>query len=280
MPELPEVEHVRSLFERVLKGRKVVDVDARTDDIVFEGRSPEIIREAFLGRTVEQVGRKGKYFWFEFGDAPVVFGHLGMNGWVREWGVESMRLQSHGAAPMDDESGEPRFLKLSLTTDEGRRIALTDSRRLARVWTGRDVESEPRIAKLGPDAWLSLPEHAAFFALIHRRKAPIKAVLLDQGVVSGIGNWIADEVLYRSRIAPSRTGDALTAEEVERLRIAIREVLDHAIGVDADYTKFPESWMFHHRWGGGKGAELIEGHPIVRETIGGRTTAWVPSIQS
>lgn len=107
----------------------------------------------------------------------------------------------------------------------------------------------------------------------------MKAVLLDQSVFAGVGNYIADEVLYHAEIAPKRHGSSLTPDEVTALHAAIQRVIGHAVEVDADYERFPEEWLFHHRWGGKKGAEQIGAHAIVRETVGGRTTAWVPTIQ-
>ena len=279
MPELPEVEHVRRLYEDVLVGHTIVEADFREDSIVFKGQSRESLTASVLHRIPRTIGRRGKLFWIAFEETPVLYAHLGMNGWVREWGTEGMRLHSHGEAPMDDASGEPRFLKFSLTTDQGRKIAFTDSRRLARAWIGDSPEREQAVQKLGPDAWTGLSSANQLTKLISKRDAPVKAVLLDQHVLAGIGNWIADEVLYHGRIAPARSCKTLTVSEVEALFEAIRFVLDTACGANADYTKFPDSWMFHHRWGGGRGAQIIDGHPIVRATVGGRTTAWVPDLQ-
>ena len=103
--------------------------------------------------------------------------------------------------------------------------------------------------------------------------------MLDQGALAGIGNWIADEVLYQARIAPKRSAASLTTVEVAALRRSIRSVLAHAVKVGADHHRFPKSWLFEHRWGGTRGAEQIAGQPIVREEVGGRTTAWVPTRQ-
>ena len=279
MPELPEVESVRRLMERTLVGSPLVDVEVVSDDIVFSGHSVSEIEQAFLGKTIQRIGRRGKFFWWELDSSPVVLGHLGMAGWIRQLGAESMRLHSHGEAPLDDESGRPRFLKLRLKAASGGEIGFTDSRRFARVWLAESADRCSRLAKLGVDAYAELPEIGWFTGKLGKRKAPIKAVLLDQGLVSGIGNWIADEVLYRAQIAPARLASSLSEKEVAQLVSAIRSVLDFAVAVDADYTKFPEDWLFHHRWGGGRGAELISGREIQRDTVGGRTTAWVPAIQ-
>lgn len=279
MPELPEVESVRRLMERVLAGKRIVEAEIPPDSIVLSGFPPAAFKTALEGHTIERVGRKGKYWWFELDSAPCVFGHLGMTGWIRETGGPETRLKEHGNAPILDEAGKPRFLKLSLTVEGGGQIAFTDGRRLGRLWIGESPETDKRVAALGPDAYRDLPGQQDFDAAIGRRKAPIKAVLLDQSVIAGIGNWIADEVLYQARIAPARAASDLSSAEYKRLRAAIVEVLDRAVSVDADYERFPETWLFHHRWGGKRGADRIGGREIVRETVGGRTTAWVPSVQ-
>jgi formamidopyrimidine-DNA glycosylase len=170
-------------------------------------------------------------------------------------------------------------MKLRLSAENGSEIAFTDSRRFARIWLHESANSCPRVGKLGFDAYTELPNDEWFNRALAKRKAPIKAVLLDQSFVCGIGNWIADEVLYHARIAPNRTAFALSELEVRSLVEAIQSVLQLAVSVDADYRRFPESWLFHHRWGGSRGADLIEGREIQRETVGGRTTAWVPAIQ-
>lgn len=279
MPELPEVETVRRIMERVLKGKKIVEAEVVPDDIVMGSTPPEAIREALVGRTVTGVGRKGKYWWIELDEKPWVFGHLGMAGWIRELGAATVRLREHGNAPLDDEEGRPRFLKLLLTAEDGKRISFTDQRRLARLWLGDDPADDSRIKELGFDCLHELPSAKELLPLINKRKAPIKAVLLDQSLFAGVGNWIADETLYHAGIAPKRTGDTLSAKEVSRLRDALDRVVRTAVDAGADSDKYPEDWLFSSRWGGKKGRTEIGGKKIVREPVGGRTTAWVPSVQ-
>ncbi len=279
MPELPEVETVRRLMERVLGGKVIVEVDLPDDPILLSKADAEPIRELLLGASVKKVGRKGKYWWLELDRKPWLFGHLGMTGWIRELGAPTIRLREHGEAPLDDENGRPRFLKLMLTTDEGRRIAFTDGRRLGRLWLSDSPESDKRIQKLGFDAWLEVPEAERLFDQLKKRKAPLKAVLLDQSVFAGVGNWIADEVMLQARLAPQRLGASLSLAEVSALREALLSVMEHAVEVGADKERFPKDWIFHARWGGKRGEPTYHGHEIRRDTVGGRTTAWVPDLQ-
>jgi formamidopyrimidine-DNA glycosylase len=116
-------------------------------------------------------------------------------------------------------------------------------------------------------------------AMLLRRRLPIKAALLDQGLFAGVGNWIADEVLYQARIRPDRTAASLRRAEIQRLRARLLHIVRRAVAVEADSDRFPRGWLFHHRWGKDPHARTARGERIVHATIGGRTTAWVPSRQ-
>jgi formamidopyrimidine-DNA glycosylase len=110
------------------------------------------------------------------------------------------------------------------------------------------------------------------------RVAPVKALLLDQSFAAGVGNWIADEVLYQARIAPRRPVRSLTDAELDRLRARLRVVVGTAVRLGADGDRFPRTWLFHRRWDRRPGI-TVRGDPIRWETIAGRTTAWVPTVQ-
>ena len=279
MPELPEVETVCRVMRRALMNKKIKEVEIVKDTIIFGAAPPEAIRKALKGRTVNNVCRRGKTFWLELDDNTTLYGHLGMSGWIRELGTDTVRLKEHGDAPLDDENGRPRFLKMLITAEDGTRVSFTDARRLGRVWLGGASEKDAKVKKLGPDALDDLPKAKDFEALYVKRHAPIKALLMDQGILSGIGNWVADEVLYHAKIAPARAASSLSSAEYTALRKAIVKVLEKSVEVGADSEKFPNNWLFHHRWGGSRGADKIGKHDIKRDTVGGRTTAWVPAIQ-
>jgi formamidopyrimidine-DNA glycosylase len=142
----------------------------------------------------------------------------------------------------------------------------------------RDPATEPPIAALGFDALRGLPGPARFRALARARTAPVKALLLDQSFAAGVGNWIADEVLYQARIAPRRPARSLSDRELDRLRSRLLSVVRRAVRVGADSDRFPRSWLFHRRWSARPGV-TVRGHAIRRETIAARTTAWVPAVQ-
>jgi formamidopyrimidine-DNA glycosylase len=264
MPELPEVEAARRLVRQRLVGRRLAEVSARDDRIVFAGLTPQQVVKALRGARVRGVGRKGKHFWLELDRRPWPSFHFGMSGWL-----EAYR----------DPKQRPAHWRLELVTPEGWRVAYADVRRFGRVRLQADPPHEPPVSRLGFDPLLGLPAAGPLGALLSRRGAPIKAVLLDQSLFAGVGNWIADEVLYQAGLRPHRPASSLTRPEVVRLRSKLTAVVRHAVKVGADSDRFPRTWLFHYRWGGRKDPHDGRGERIVRETIRGRTAAWVPTRQ-
>ena len=278
MPELPEVEAGRLLAHRVAAGRRIVAVRAAPDPIVFEAVPPARIRRALMGRRVQAVRRHGKHLWFELDRRPWPAFHFGMAGGFHVPGAPGVRLVSSGRRN-PGEGWPPRFTKLRLTFHDGGQLAMTDARRLGRIRLREDPPGEPPISLLGFDALRDLPPASRFAGLVRARAAPIKALLLDQSFAAGVGNWIADEVLYQSRIDPRRPARSLSPEEARRLRAALRSVVTTAVRARADSDRFPRTWLFHHRWGREAGALTARAERIRHDTIGGRTTAWVPAVQ-
>jgi formamidopyrimidine-DNA glycosylase len=278
VPELPEVEAARRLARRVAVGRRIVGVWCAPDPIVYERVAPARVRRALLGRRVTGVGRHGKHFWLELDRRPWPCFHFGMAGGLHAPADPGVRLVSHGARG-PGAAWPPRFTKLALDLGNGRALAMADGRRLGRIRLRHEPRAEPPISLLGFDALDALPTPARFHALLGARGAPVKAVLLDQGFAAGVGNWIADEVLYQARIAPRRRASTLSPVEAGRIRAAIRLVVGTAVRVGSDGDRFPKSWLFHRRWGKQAGAFDIRGRAIRHDQVGGRTTAWVPAVQ-
>jgi formamidopyrimidine-DNA glycosylase len=277
MPELPEVEAARILVMRAARGRRITRVVCTDDPIVFEGVPASRFRRALVGRRILRAHRHGKHLWLALDGRPWPCFHFGMSGGLHAPDRTSVKLKSSrisgGAA------WPPRFTKLRLMLDDGGELVYADARRLGRVRLRHDPSAEPPISRLGFDALMSLPTARAMADVLATRPAPIKAVLLDQSFSAGVGNWIADEVLYQARIAPGRAARSLSPADVQRLRAAIRLVVGTAVRVGADGDRFPRSWLFHTRWGKRVGAVTARGESIRHETIGGRTTAWVPKLQ-
>jgi formamidopyrimidine-DNA glycosylase len=200
-----------------------------------------------------------------------------MTGAIRTLGDDPIVLETSAATV--DRAWPPRFCKLHLAFDDGARLGFVNARRLGRIRLRDEPLKEPPISKLGFDPLLDLPGKTEFAERVRRRRTPIKALLLDQKFAAGVGNWIADEVLFQARIRPRRRADKLRLYEIEALRVAIGEVVRIAVSVDARKDAFPADWLFHRRWGKQKNATTLGGDRIRHDQIGGRTTAWVPDVQ-
>ncbi|MBF2761702.1 MAG: hypothetical protein ISN28_15825 [Ectothiorhodospiraceae bacterium AqS1] len=279
MPELPEVERGRRLAQSVAKGRKVVRVFCKEDSIVFAGTSPRRWRRALEGRRVEAVRRWGKRIWFVLDAAPHPIFHFGMSGGFDAPGIAPLSLRTSPRSGEGEHRWPPRFLKILLRFDDGGELAMFDARRLGSILLREDPENESPIADLGFDPLLAMPKPAEFFRLLQRRRRAIKSLLLDQSFAAGVGNWIADEALYQAGIDPRCLASDLIEARSRRLRSKLLAIVRKAVEVDADSERYPRTWLFHRRWGRNPNARSASGEPIEYLTVGGRTTAWVPSAQ-
>jgi formamidopyrimidine-DNA glycosylase len=277
VPELPEVEAARRLATRVAVGRRIVAVWCAADPVVVEGTTPARLSAALRGRRVRAVRRHGKHLWLELDRRPWLLMHFGMTGGLHVPTRPPLRLMSSRGTTAT--GWPPRFVKLRLTFDDGGELAMADARRLGRIRLREDPRRQPPLVDLGFDALHELPSPARFLALLRERTAPMKALLLDQTFAAGVGNWIADEVLYQARIDPRRPARTLSAAEASRLRRRLHAVLTTAVNANADSDRYPKTWLFHRRWDQDPLARTTTGAQIRWETIAGRTSAWAPSLQ-
>ena len=257
MPELPEVERARALIARSALNRRIVAVDD-TDTYVCRPHAPGEIADALVGRSLVSAERRGKSMWCETSDdGPALGIHLGMAG----------RIVIDG-----DEAGDPRprvdrdrWDRFTIEFEDGGRMTLRDSRRLGRV------RLEPAIERLGPDA--AEISRRAFRERVARSRMPVKARIMDQAVLAGVGNLLADEALWRARIDPNRPANALSEEELDRLRVAVRAANRSAIAGGGVHT----GKVIPARRRDGVCPRC--GTAMARGTIGGRTTYWCPAEQ-
>ncbi len=277
MPELPAVEHGRRLAESVSLNQIIENVRCPRDDIVFEGVSPARIRRALTGKRILAVHRKGKHIWFELDRPPHPLFHFGMTGGFHTPQSEALKFMPH---PSPKETHwPPRFVKVHLTFASGDELVMTNKRRLGRIRLRHDPEHEIPLSLLGFDPLLDMPTPGKFVSLILSRKAVIKPLLMNQSFIAGIGNWIADEVLYQSKIKPTRRANSLSESESRRLHARIRHVIQTAVKADGKKERFPRTWLYHRRWDKGNHHRTIHGRSIKHITLAGRTTAWVPDVQ-
>jgi formamidopyrimidine-DNA glycosylase len=193
------------------------------------------------------------------------------------------RRKSSTVSPRPD--WPPRWWKFVLILDDGTQISFADCRRLGRVFLhqGPNPKDHTAIKKLGFDALLSVPNQADFDALVARRSLPLKALLLNQAFAAGVGNWIADEVLYQARFHPERRANTLSKDELVTLRDKIIYIVKTAVELKTQSKRLPDDWLFHRRWSKvaakKETQKTVEGHEIAFATVGGRTSAYVPALQ-
>ncbi|MBV8431537.1 MAG: hypothetical protein JO244_10265 [Solirubrobacterales bacterium] len=247
MPELPEAERARLTLEGAL-GRKIVAVDD-SDTYVSRPHQPGEIAAALIGETFSSAQRRGKFLWLETEDGPTLGLHLGMTGRIVLDPTETL--------PSD---------RFSVRFADGGGFALRDRRRLGRAVLNPDY------SHVGPDA--ARVSRKDFRRLIGRGRAPIKARLLDQSAISGIGNLLADQALWQARIDPRRRTGDLTEEELDRLRREVRSTVRSALRKGGAHTgRFIAA---RER----DGVCPRDGTPLHTARIGGRTTYWCPVDQT
>lgn len=284
MPELPECERGRKILEHAAVGRTITQAKAEKDEIVFEGVSPQRYANALSGRKAIGTGRRGKYIWLTLDRSPHVLFHFGMTGGFEVPGGEHLILESDPKKPKIQSASAPapwppKFTKLHLVFDDGGELVMTNKRRLGRIRLLDDPAAEDPVASLGFDPLLDPPTAPDFAAMLEKRTGTVKGLLLDQSFAAGVGNWIADEVLYQAKLDPRRRACDLDTAEVKQLRSKLLQVIERACAVDADKARFPKTWLFHHRWGKVEGARTSKGEAVESIKVAGRTTAWVPEVQ-
>ncbi|MDQ1401884.1 MAG: formamidopyrimidine-DNA glycosylase [Actinomycetota bacterium] len=260
MPELPEVEKYRQLAERAL-GRVIKKVDAPDDWILKRGLTAPAVKRALKGRTLVAARRQGKLLLLDTnGEGPTLGLRFGMTGKLvvdGNVGVDDLIYSSNR-----DLEAWDRF---AVRFADGGDLRLRDSRRLG------GVELDPEEARLGPDAAsLSLGQ---LRAALGQSTAPLKARLMDQSKVAGVGNLIADETFFRAGLDPGRLSNSLEERELKRLHKHLRATVADLSDRGGSHTgDFQPS-----RVRGGLCPK--DGTPLIRRTVGGRTTYHCPRHQ-
>ena len=246
MPELPEAERARLALEDAL-GRRIVAVEDG-DAYVCRPHQPGEIAAALVGESFSSAQRRGKFMWLETAEGPTLGLHLGMAGRI-----------------VLDPDEVTRWDRFAVRFADGGGFALRDKRRLGRAVLNPDY------SHVGPDA--ADVGRAEFRQLIGRGRTPIKARLLDQSAISGVGNLLADQALWQARIDPRRRTGDLSPEELDRLRREVRSSVRSAIRKGGAHTG---------RFIAARATDGVCprcGTRLERDRIGGRTTYWCPACQ-
>lgn len=212
-------------------------------------------------------------------------------GWIHIRG-EKTAYTNYYKKMKDAELAEwpPKFWKFHLATAENPsvEIAYTDARRFGRVrlvdCPGPEIRQHSPLKENGPDPVVDIDRFTEDYlrSKMKTRHVPVKALLLDQATISGIGNWVADETLYHAKLHPEQYSDTFSDAEITKLYESVRYVCQTAVDKLGDSDEFPKHWIFDYRWGkGAKGAadKLPNGERLAFITVGGRTSCYAPAVQ-
>ncbi len=259
MPELPEVEVYRRFFDEHVARRAVRSVDV-PDPAIVRNASPEELGQALAGHAFEEPRRRGKWLLCPAG-GPILLFHFGMTGDL-VWSGDEPERHRHDRLVIVLEGGELRYRNM---------------RRLGGAWLARNGdELRALLADLGPDA-LEV-ERAEFLTRLSSRRGGVKAALMDQSFVAGVGNLLADEILWQARLHPRRRIEDIDAVGRSRLFRIMHRVLRTAVE-RFDYLETRTRWLNHVR--GLPRARCPRCRtPLARETVTGRTAYFCPACQS
>ncbi|NYT14952.1 MAG: Fpg/Nei family DNA glycosylase [Methanomassiliicoccales archaeon] len=260
MPELPEAEASRRYLDSSVLYKKIEVVDV-LDERILGNVSKERIISDLEGRQIVHTVRHGKYVGAELDSSQVLILHFGMTGKVRFF----KRNES-----------APRFVTMQLNFENGDQLAFTCIRVLCRVFFCESMKEFIEWKNLGPDALDGLTL-GLFKDLISRRTGRIKAVLMDQHFLAGIGNIYADEILFQSGIHPMRTADTIFEDEIAQLFNSIGVVLNEAVDAGANWALIPKDYLLNVRGPGGKCPSCGTQLEMVR--VVGRSSYYCPKHQ-
>jgi len=215
MPELPEVETVRQGLADVLEGRRLHRVQVMRPDLRFP--LPENFEGRLSGRQVEKLARRGKYLLIHLQERLTLIAHLGMSGRFRIFNTSPPPLERHDHVVFEAEGG------ISVRFNDPRRFGFMD---LADTDT---LASHKMLKNIGPEPLANDFNGPVLAAALKGRKSPIKAALLDQSVIAGMGNIYVSEALFRAGLSPKRKSGTVQGGRAENLARAIRDVLNEAI---------------------------------------------------
>jgi formamidopyrimidine-DNA glycosylase len=279
MPELPEVEVVRSDLDPLVRERVITRVEVGRDRAIRREADADAFRAALAGRAVTGLGRVGKFLVAHLDGPEAVVVHLGMSG--------QLLFAADAAA------ARPPHTHVVWTLDGGREVRFVDPRTFGQMFRARADAGGGRpdaLAHLGPDARDDLRDVEPLARALAGRQIAVKLRLMDQTAVAGLGNIYTDEILYRAGVAPARASGTVTDDEVAAIAAATAVVLSDAIAArgsslaDAQYVdgfgrpgRYQEQHAVHAR----AGLPCPRcGRTVARLKMGGRFASWCPGCQS
>jgi formamidopyrimidine-DNA glycosylase len=258
MPELPEVHGYQTYLNSTILHKKIVAMECRDARLLKQPIND--FREHLLGNKFTATRRIGKYLFLETNGDKILVIHHGMTGKPTYY---------------KDPESRPKFGHIVLAFDNYYHYAFENKRKFG-WWDLTDsIEKYQNENKLSTDAReLTWDE---FKASLNNRSTHIKKILMDQSVAAGVGNWMADEILYQSRIHPEMKLENMSPQDVKKVFETMHKVIETAIEHDAHYSDFPQGFLMHFRKEGA--ACYHTDGTIEKIKVGGRTTYFSPTWQ-
>lgn len=252
MPELPEVNTFQRYFDTSALHQRIQQVDVY-DDKIIRNMDGEQFAERLQGRTFTGSYRRGKYLFGALDNGHHVLLHFGMTGDIKYY-----------QDPLD----RPKHERFAFVFDNGFHLGFDDPRKFARILYLEDLQAYIESLPLGKDA-LRISE-VDFLTLLNEKKGQLKAFLLNQAYLAGVGNLYADELCYQTRIHPATRIETLTLEQKKQLFHTLQKILNYAVERRAYYKDYPEDWLWQWQV---EGFVPPDGKGVVKKaTIAGRTT--------
>jgi formamidopyrimidine-DNA glycosylase len=263
MPELAEVEYFRKQWEKGMR-QKILGVQLHAEKRIFRGTDVAALQKSLRGSLLTGSEAHGKQLMFRFSKDGWLGIHLGMSG--------KLRTEPAAMTPLKHDHLVLRQAKQCLVFSDPRlfgRVLFHQGTTKPDWWENRPAEI------LSPQFTLRLVQ--AF--LRRHARSPVKATLLSQAGFPGVGNWMADEILWQAKIHPARPSGSLSTAEVKALRTKTQSVCRLALRtIGMDHGDGPKTWLIQQRWKK-NGVCPLDGSRLSRREIGGRTTCWCPSCQ-
>ena len=258
MPELPEVEGYKTYLDSTALHKKIVDIDCADNRLLK--KSYDEMREALIGEEFAETERIGKYLFVKTTGEKVLVMHFGMTGNLHYY---------------KDPEDRPKFAHIVYKFENGFHLGFLNKRKFGWNDLADSVESYKENLGLSDDALQLTFEQ--FKSSLKNRKTAIKAVIMDQSVAAGVGNWIADDVLYQAQIHPEEKVVNMNEEMIREVYDKMQKVMRVAIEKDAIYEDFPEEFFIHNRKP--DGICYHTGGEIEKIKVGGRSTYFSPKWQ-
>jgi formamidopyrimidine-DNA glycosylase len=252
MPELPEVETFKRYLDSTSLHQRITDVQVR-DAYVLKRVSARELTRRLKGRRFENSHRHGKHLFVRAADELWLRLHFGMTGFLEY---------------LNRDEVAPKTARVIFHLTNNFRLVFDDQRKFGEIELIKDLDEFLHERGLGPDALeINLSQ---FKTIVGKHRGAVKAILLNQQLIAGIGNLYADEILFRARVHPAVEAASLSDKDLRRLFRETRYVLEKAIALKTDFNRLPKSWLLPHREKGGRCPRC--GRALKSAMIGGRTS--------